>query len=188
MTKTRTNQLIIAGLLAFLMLATRGSHLGTDIVLPDASWAVFFAAGFLLLKWRWFVPFMALSVGLDFFATSVGGVSDYCMTVAYWFLLPTHAALWFGGTWLKKNYSMNTLGAAKLAASIFVAASVAFLISNGSFYFLSGYAQDLSLSGWWTNFARYYGTFVATTCTYTAVIAAAYVGYEVANAKRVSRA
>src|SRR5690606_36139481 len=59
----------ILALLAVVMLATRINHFGA---LPDASWAVFFIAGFYLRGWgRWAFPLlMALAVAIDYVVIS----------------------------------------------------------------------------------------------------------------------
>lgn len=84
---------------ALLMVATRFHHFGTALHLPDASMAVFFLAGLYLRRHLAFVGFMVLAVALDWAAISYAGVSDFCVTPAYSFLLPAYAALWYGGRW-----------------------------------------------------------------------------------------
>ena len=36
---------------------------------------------------------------IDYYATSVQGISDWCMSPAYWFLIPTYGSLWLVGRW-----------------------------------------------------------------------------------------
>jgi hypothetical protein len=47
-----------------------------------------------------------------------------------------------------------------------VSVSVCFLLSNGSFYWLSGRAAAPSLAGWGANFIRWYPHFLAVPCAY----------------------
>ena len=103
MNSRRTNVPALAALI-LLMLATRLPMLGPAFHLDDASWAVFFLAGFYLREqWRWAFPlFMAIAVAIDLVAIQYLGVSNYCVTVAYWFIVPSYAALWFGGSWLRR--------------------------------------------------------------------------------------
>ena len=51
---------------------------------------------------------MALAVLIDFFVITSQGMSfwsHYCVSPAYLFLLPSYAAPWLGGSWLRKHYS-----------------------------------------------------------------------------------
>lgn len=91
---TRVAILIFAGL-AFFMAATRFPGLASNLHLQDASWALFFLAGFYLRDhWRWGFPaLMALAVVIDLVAIEYFDVSNYCLTVAYWFLVPAYGSL-----------------------------------------------------------------------------------------------
>src|SRR5690606_39485308 len=90
-------QLLIGLALAALLAMTRGHHFASVESLPSASWAVFFLAG-ALLRSRWAFPALFLeTVALDFGALWSGAVSDWCITPAYWLLVPAYGALWFGG-------------------------------------------------------------------------------------------
>src|SRR5690606_25885106 len=106
----------ILALLAVVMLATRTHHFGA---VPDASWAVFFIAGFYLSAGRstadgaamrgwslWAFPLlMALAVAIDYVVITGQGIafwSHYCVSTAYLFLLPSYVAPWLGGSWLRK--------------------------------------------------------------------------------------
>src|SRR5689334_388759 len=116
----------IAALLAFVMLATRINHFAP---VPDASWAVFFAGGFYLRGLaRWAFPaLMVLAVAIDAYVISASGLSfwdHYCVSAAYWFLVPAYLAMWLGGLLLARQYrglSVRTLGA--LAGLVLVSAS-----------------------------------------------------------------
>src|SRR5580692_3342727 len=81
-------------LLAGAMLATRLHHFEH---LPDASWAIFFLSGFHLFGARAFALLMVEAVIIDYVATQHLGVSSYCLSIAYLFVLPAYAALWLGG-------------------------------------------------------------------------------------------
>jgi hypothetical protein len=89
--------LAITSVLATLMLATRYHNFGSALHLPDASLAMFFLAGF-YLRPAWLFPFYLLEAGLIYYLViMLGGVSDWCVTPAYGFLIPTYACLWYGG-------------------------------------------------------------------------------------------
>ena len=165
-------------LLAIVMLATRINHFGA---LPDASWAVFFIAGFYLRgSGRWAFPLlMALAVAIDYVVISSQGIaffSHYCVSTAYLFLLPAYAAPWLGGSWLRKHYSgagSRELGL--LAGSCVAAASLCFLLSNGSFYWISANVPVRSLGGWIQNMGDWYLSYLWTTLVYVGVAAVLHV-------------
>jgi hypothetical protein len=161
----------IAGVLALAMLATRFNHFAP---IPDASWAVFFAAGFYLRGWgrRVFPALMALAVGIDVVAIGWQGASfrdHYCMSAAYRFLVPAHAAMWFGGSTLRRAYAgLQWRSAAWLAATFLVAFSSCFFISNVSFFWLSDGAFAKTLAGSASNFAIWYPRYLYTAGLYVA--------------------
>lgn len=149
--------------LVALMAVTRSSHIGDWSSFPDASWAIFFLAGMWLAPRFWLPLLIAFGVGIDWFATSVGGVSDYCMTPAYWFMLPAYAALWGAGRFV----AGRALPA--VAAGVVGAAVAAEVLSGGSFYFLSGYQAAPTLAGYAAQFGQYFPTSLAVMAAYTGV-------------------
>jgi hypothetical protein len=168
----------VFALLAVVMLATRVNHFSA---LPDASWAVFFIAGFYLRgSARWAFPLlMALAVAIDYVVISGQGIaffSHYCVSTAYLFLLPAYAAPWLGGSWLRKHY--DGLGARELGlltGSCVVAASACFLLSNGSFYWISANVPVRSLGGWIENMGDWYLSYLWTTLVYVGIAAVLHV-------------
>jgi hypothetical protein len=170
---TPRQRLALLVLLVALMAATRSSHIGSALFLPDASWAVFFAAGFYLrTQWRWALPLLYLeAVGIDWIATAQFGVSSYCLTPAYVFTLPAYATLWLGGAWLARHLRHAAGDVVRLAASVWFSSSACFLITNASFYWLGARVSHPQLRGWLANFAQWYGPFVGVTCLYVALAA-----------------
>jgi hypothetical protein len=158
-------------LLALLMAATRFSHTGIGWLPPDASWAVFFVAGFYLApEWRWALAALLLeAVAVDCSAIRYYGVSNYCFTLAYWFILPAYSMLWLGGVWLRRHCRQAPLDLAWLALSLAVSVTVCFLLTQGSFYWLGGRVAQPSFAGWWSNFTRWYGHFLLVTSAYVAL-------------------
>lgn len=181
----------IFAVLALVMIATRSSLLRDHLFpLPDASWAVFFVAGFYFstgsrerlyglfsrsLAMGSFVLLMALAVLIDYFVISAQGIGfwqHYCVSPAYWFLLPSYAALWLGGAFLRAHYrGLHARELGLLIASALVAASVCYLISNGSFYWISASVPARSFAGWIENLGDWYRPFVQTTLAYVAAAA-----------------
>lgn len=162
--------------LASAMAATRFGHLGGASAAPDASWAVFFLAGFYLSGERWVLPVLLLeAIAVDFLAIHDYGVSDYCVTLAYWFIVPAYSLLWLGGVWLRQHYRHRPGDLLHLAGSLLSSVTVCFLLTQGSFYWLGSRAADPSLFGWWSNFTDWYGHFLLVTCAYVAVVAVGHV-------------
>jgi len=169
-------------ILALVMTATRVNHFAA---LPDASWAVFFAAGFYLRgSARVAFPLlMALAVLIDFFVITGQGIdfwSHYCVSIAYWFLVPAYLALWLGGSLLRRMY--RGLGVRELAlagALAIVAMSVSYAISNGSYYWLSDTwmagGKVRSFGGWVENLGDWYVPYLRTTVMYVAIGAVLHV-------------
>ncbi len=186
MTLSTPQRIGIFSILAVLMAATRLHHFAAA---PDASWAVFFVAGFYLRgSSRWAFPLLvALAVLVDFIVISSQGLdfwSHYCVSPAYWFLLPSFALLWAGGSGLRSRYQglgWNALGA--LVLSLVVATTACYLVSNGSFYWLSPSVADPSFAGWMKNLGDWYFAYLSTTVAYVAIAAAVHtIGAWRANA------
>jgi hypothetical protein len=186
-------------ILGLLMAATRSHHFA---VVPDASWAVFFVAGFYFSaagpaspaaaiqrssrkgSLIVFALLMALAVLTDFFVIRSQGIdfwSHYCVSPAYWFLVPSYAALWFGGAWLRAHsHGLQLRDLGLLVASAVAAVSVCYLVSNGSFYWISASVPARSLGGWIENLGDWYLPFVQTTLMYIGIAAALHVATVVA--------
>lgn len=164
--------------LALVMAATRTHHFGP---LPDASLSIFFLAGFWLRgQARWALPLlMAEAVLVDYLVITGQGVdffSHYCVSGAYWFLIPSYAALWLGGSWLaghRNGARLSTLGRA--AAALLVSEAAYYTLSNGSFYWISANVPQRSFAGWMANYADWYLPYLTTTAIYAVVGAVLHV-------------
>ncbi len=178
-------QLLIVLLLAAVMLATRFHHFGSAVNLPDASLAVFFLAGFYLRPLLFF-PLFVVEAGLIDYATISGGVSDWCVSPAYWFLIPTYASLWLAGRWYAHRHTATWRTMTPLAVALCAGTSVAFLISNSSFYLLSGYFGRMSPGEYAGQVAYYYPPYVAMTVFYVGLAAGLHL-LTVAAAKGAAR-
>ncbi len=153
-----------------LMAATRFHHFGTPFALPDASLAVFFFAG-LWLGGRYLFGLLLLEAGLiDYLAITKLGVSDFCVSKAYVFLIGSYGAMWLGGKWCRKFTLLTLAGAAQQFAALVAAVSVAFVLSNGSFYLLSGRFSDSVPGQYLAGFAEYYPPYLTSTLIYGVVI------------------
>ena len=164
--------------LALVMAGTRINHFGA---LPDASWAVFFVAGFYLRdSLRWVFPLlMALAVLIDFLVINSMGLNfwgHYCMSPAYAFLPVAYAVMLFGGALLQRLHREIGVRSLLLLTTVLVlATSICFVISNGSYYQLSDEVTSPSLAGWFKNMGDWYLGYLRTTLAYVSVAAAAHV-------------
>jgi hypothetical protein len=171
----------LAGFCALLalMVLTRSGHLGTAWTPPDASWPVLYLAGFYFMRqWRWALPTLLLSaVVVDFVVIRYFGVSSYCVTVAYAFMLPAYSLLWLGGAWLRRTYRREPRDLVRCAASFALAASLCFLVTDTSFYWLGGRVSHPSLAGWWAAFAHWYPDFLGVSFIYVGIAAVLHVAF-----------
>jgi hypothetical protein len=140
---------------ALALTVTRIDHLGGPVSLPDAAFAVFLLAGLWLRRAVVYVSLAALAFAIDLWATRVAGVDDYCFTPAYGFLLLAYAGLF----WLPRGSralqrldvqlraaSLPTGRELGLATAVAVLGwTLAFAVSNLSFYGFSGRFTELSL-------------------------------------------
>jgi len=171
-----TSRLFILSVLALLMAASR-AHVFDHFSPPDASWAVFFIAGFHLRGWgRWAFPLlMALAVGVDWWVINGQGMSfwdHYCVSAAYWFLVPAYAAMWLGGAWLRRRYtsaSWEALG--HLTAAFVVSVLACHLLAQGSFYWISDSVTGPTLAGWWKNYTDWLAPYAVTAANYVGIAA-----------------
>lgn len=167
--------------LALVMAATRINHFGA---LPDASWAVFFLAGFYLRgSARWAFPLlMAEAVLVDFAVITASGMdfwSHYCVSPAYACLVAAYGALWFGGSLVRRHFRGPTPASLGLAALGLVASVVVcHLIAQGSFYWLSNswlgdsVPATRSVAGWWQNYSDWLLPYLGTASLYVGIAAA----------------
>jgi hypothetical protein len=150
-----------------VMILTRFHHFGDVLHLPDASLAVFFFAGF--YRKKMLLGFlMALAALIDYLAIS-NGTSGWCVTPAYVFLIPTYAVMWFTGRYCSH---LGARQATELAFStgamglLALATSIAFIISNGSFYLFSDRYTEMSWLQYFERVAHYYPLYMGSTLLY----------------------
>ena len=116
--------------LSAIMLLTRGHHFASLSQLPDASWAIFFIAGFYFSSFAVIALFLAQAFLIDYLAFTQLGI-------AYPFLLPAYLALWLAGRWLAKHASLNITSFKNFLLASVVGTIVCELISSGSYYFIN---------------------------------------------------
>lgn len=160
------NQLIIVLLLTILMILTRSHHFATLHSLADASWAIFFLAG-IYLRTVWpLLGFFILSCWLDFAAATWSGISDFCLTPAYIFLLSAYSSLWFAGRWYTYRYQLTLHTLPPLFLSATSGLILCELFSSGEFYFFSGRFAETTWSNFGTQLVKYFPLYIETFVVY----------------------
>lgn len=159
---------LTAAVLAFFMLLTRGSHVLTAVSLPDASVMLFLLGGLLLRRATWFVLFFVLAAVIDFGAAAIDSAQGFCLTAAYWGMIPAYAAMWLGGLWLARQ--TNPFAWLPFTLVSLVASATAFVISTQSYYLFS---QRFPQEGLWASLQHgweYLPDWMLYTAFYIAVI------------------
>lgn len=152
-TLSTKNQWLVGGILLAVMLLTR-VHVIDHLL--DASWAVFFLAGFYLRNLLAFGVFMVTAVAIDYVATSQLGVSNFCVSQAYIALVPAYGVMFAAGRWFAGQYQGETLvSLGKLMLAVLVGFALTEVISSGSFYAFSGTSVDISVAGFVGQLLKY---------------------------------
>ena len=177
-----TTTWIVAALMV-LMALTRYNHFGSSLALPDASYAVFFLGGLYLGRvrggWSILALFLLEAALVDYYAINYQGVSGWCVTEAYAFLMAAYAGLWSIGRWYAPRFDMTGKGLFGLFATAVAAGSLAFVIANVSFYLLAGYFGSMSVAEYISRVAGYYGSYVAVAVIYIGCAVIVQMGYTV---------
>ena len=181
---TTRQQLGLGFAFFLLMAATRSHHWASIHSLPDASWAIFFLLG-VYVRALWIVPtLVAASVIIDYVAITWGGVSDFCVSPAYWLLIPAYLVLFAGGRFYARGHSLSLLGLARLVGVALAVVVVAELLTSGGFYFFSGRFAEPTLAGFVPRFETYFPHMLGTFALYLGVAAAVHVAVVAAFFRR----
>ena len=174
-TLPRKSQLMIGTMLALLMMLTRIDHFGSIASLPDASLAVFFLVGFYLQPAWLFALFLGLAGAIDYVAIRFAGVSNWCVSPAYFFLIPTYGVMWYAGHWYASRHSHRFWTLMRLAGALLVSTISAFLLSDGSFYLLSGRFGSWQATAYAARVLHYLPPYAGYTFLYVLFAAAMHV-------------
>ena len=158
------NSTLMGMALIALILLTRSSHFGTSFLLPDATLAVLFLTGTLMKKVRWLAIAIAVAFAVDFHALGFAGVSDYCMSLGYWGLIPTYAMVWGVGRYITTQDQPFALSVFIPAA--WVSTSLAFILSNAFWYKFSDKVNTLTTVDFSQRVAQYYTPYLSYTMFY----------------------
>lgn len=171
-------QWLVGGLLLLVMVATRG-HISNHM--QDASWAIFFLAGFYLRQWLGFAVFMAAAFITDLAAINLAGIDNYCFTPAYAFTVPAYASLWLAGRWFAGQYQLHWSSAVMFFAAAIAGILASFLISNAGFYAFSNHFGEMSATEYAGSVIHYLPLYLQTTLFHLAIAALAHVAVLQAN-------
>lgn len=161
--------------LMLLMALTRFDHFGSALMLPDASLAVFFLGGLYLARSPLALPAFAvllIEAGLvDYYAIAVRGVSDWCVTPAYGFLMVVYAVMWFAGRGFAPRFTLSRKGMFGLFAVAGLSGAIAFVLSNASFYLFAGRFGEMAMLDYVSRVSAYFGSYVLAALFYVACAA-----------------
>lgn len=148
----------VFAILSFLMLATRTHHFSSFNQLPSASIAIFFLAGMYLRNIKAFWFYYILTLTIDLASSYFRGQFGDCITTSYPALVLSYGVMFTVGYYARPNWQKNLwpTNIAKVALALFIASSIAFFISNGSYYALSGKFPELSWAEYATRVDKYY--------------------------------
>lgn len=171
LTKKNQSLWLSLGLIAAILL-TRTNHFGDNIYLPDATLAVLFLGGLLIVRKSWLGIAITAAFAMDFYALGWKGVSDYCMSLGYWGLIPTYALVWGAGRWLAKHpaaeHQQLSVSMHYFTAGL-TAISISFVLSNAFWYAFSDKVTTLSIVQFSQAVAQYYIPYVGYAMMYLVV-------------------
>ena len=160
--------------LATVMAYTRLGHIESIAAPPDASWAVFIAAGFYLSGWLFFAGFFLLAVAVDWLTIGWGDLSSACINGGYLFLLPSYAILWMAGRLCRQRLLQGT-GPATPLLVILSAICACFIVSNAGYWLFDSYASTLSIIAYVKATAPWIAVFITTTLVWLTFMAACHL-------------
>lgn len=167
----------LLGVLALLMVLSRPYPMSGIVHLADASNAIFFVGGLMLMPALALPLLIALSALLDFVSIKFFGTSAFCVSAAYGFLWVAYALLWFGGRALAS--SLRPSGQAlKVLLGFALLQVVAHELTSTSFYFLSGRFFEPSWTGSLARSARYLPGYLLSGFWYVAVFVGLHLGLQ----------
>lgn len=152
-----------------LILITRTNSSNLVLDPPDITLAAFFIAGLFAPSALVFGLLFAAGVAADLLSFSLG-VSDWCFTPAYPFLVPTYACLWYAGYVCRTTDYLKVSGAAKLIGCFVLACAGAYFISSHSFFLFSGrYDGTKTAMEYWNSILRWFPSYIAWASIYSAL-------------------
>jgi hypothetical protein len=166
--KFLTINVLLALVLLFLIMLTRASHELTSFNLPDASLAIFIAAGILLKQRKFLFLFVALIVSIDAYIININNMTHINFETSYMGHIFTYILTWELG---RKFLSGNKALKAKLFLPVaFLAILVSYIISFSSHYFLSGWISSPNFYGGLSFLANNFNSFFLPNVVYFGIL------------------
>jgi len=103
---------------------------------------------------------------IDYVSIVYLGVNGFCVSPAYWFLVPTYATLFLAGRVYSRHHRLSWSALPWLLGCALVGAALAELFSSGGFYFFSGRFAEPSLSEFVPRLVKYFPGMLSTMATY----------------------
>jgi len=179
MTKATVADLLAALGLVLVILVTRVEHFGTAFTPPDATLAALFLAG-MWIRRVWVFPVLLATAAIADQLAFRQSVSSWCVTAAYAFLIPTYACLWGAGRASRGIHWSRPTELACGTGNLLSSLAAAFVISNASFFLLSGYFPGMSGVEYWRAVAHYFVPYASWPSVY---VGAALLVREVVHAR-----
>ncbi len=155
--------------LIVLMVMTRFHHFGDVLHLPDASLAVFFFAGFYrgnLYAKAMMGGFLLILAGVIDYLAIANGTSAWCISPAYVFLTLTYGVMWLTGCYCASLTARNVSKLGLILVLSSLAATLAFVVSNGSFFLFSGRYEGLAWLDYAITVKQYFPLYVGSSVFY----------------------
>ena len=174
MQKLLTKNILLAVMLLFLIMLTRASHELTSLNLPDASLAIFIAAGIFLKHRKFLFLFVALIVSVDVYMININNMTHINFETSYLGHIFTYILTWeLGRKFLSGDKSLK----AKLFFSIaFLAIASSYIISFSSHYFLSGWISNPNFYDGLSYLGSYFNSFFIPNAVYVGIL---YVAFKI---------
>ena len=160
--------ILLALILLFLTLLTRASHELTSFSLPDASLAIFIAAGIFLKQRKWLIVFIASIVSLDWYIVNINNMTHINFETSYLGHIFTYILTWE----LSRKFLPDDkfLKAKLFFPTAFIAIVSSYIISFSSHYFLSGWVSNPTVYDGLSYLGSYFNSFFIPNAVYVAVL------------------
>ena len=172
MEKILKKNILLALILLFLTLLTRASHELTSFSLPDASLAIFIAAGIFLKQRKWLIVFVASIVALDWYIVNMNNMTHINFETSYLGHIFPYILTW---ELSRKFLSDDKFLEAKLFFPIaFIAIVSSYIISFSSHYFLSGWESNPNFYDGLSYLVSYFNSFFIPNAAYVGILFVAF--------------
>ena len=174
MQKLLKQNILLALILLFLTLLTRASHELTSFSLPDASLAIFIAAGIFLKQRKWLIVFIASIVSLDWYIVNINNMTHINFETSYLGHIFTYILTWE----LSRKFLPDDkfLKAKLFFPTAFIAIVSSYIISFSSHYFLSSWESNPNFYGGLSYLGSYFNSFFIPNAVYVGIL---YVAFKI---------